>query len=200
MKKKYYKKLSYQQLFFSSIKKKYVELFLGMLASFIVSSLIYQTLLKNIKFHFTFSYPKISLKNFFVKKTQKPKIQAKKNIEKIYIVKSGDDLWHIAEKFYGSGFNAYDIALANKIDPSSAISEGQKLIIPSVNPRQPTTGQTSSTQTSINKTKYIVQPGDSLSLIALKFYGNLYAWPKIMKANNLLSPDNIEVGMEILIP
>ena len=47
---------------------------------------------------------------------------------------------------------------------------------------------------------YVVQPGDSLSLIAEKFYGDLYAWPKILQANNLASPDNIEVGMTLNIP
>lgn len=200
MKKKYYKDPSYKKLFFSIIKQKYFELFLGILASFIISSLIYKTLLKNIKFNFTFYYPKISLKNIFVKKPKEEKVSTKQNKEKIYIVQSGDDLWHISEKFYGSGFNAYDIAVANKIDPQSAIFEGQKLIIPSVKPRQLTIGETSSVQSSYNKTKYIVQPGDSLSIIALKFYGNLYAWPKIMEANNLSSPDNIEVGMELIIP
>lgn len=200
MKKKYYKNQPYKKLFFLIVKQKYFELFLGIIASFFVSTLIYKTLLKNIKFNFSFYYPKIFKKNISLQETKKQKISTKKDKEKIYIVQSGDDLWHIAEKFYGSGFNAYDIAIANKIDPQSTLVEGQKLIIPSVKPRQPTKGETSSVQNISNKTKYIVQPGDSLSIIALKFYGDLYAWPKIMNANNLSNPDNIEVGMELIIP
>ena len=47
---------------------------------------------------------------------------------------------------------------------------------------------------------YVVKEGDSLSLIAEKFYGDLYQWPKIMKANRLTNPDLIEVGMVLLIP
>jgi len=48
--------------------------------------------------------------------------------------------------------------------------------------------------------KYIVQPGDSLSIIAQKVYGDIFSWPKIMNANNLLTPDSIEAGMVLIIP
>ena len=47
---------------------------------------------------------------------------------------------------------------------------------------------------------YVVQEGDSLSSIAEKFYGDLYQWPKILEANNLLNPDLLEVGMVLVIP
>lgn len=53
---------------------------------------------------------------------------------------------------------------------------------------------------TIQPEKYTVQPGDSLSIIAQKVYGDLYAWPKILEANNLASPDLIEVGMVLVIP
>ena len=122
---------------------------------------------------------------------------------KTYTVAEGDDLWNIAEKFYGSGFNAYDISLANKITDSSSISAGQKLIIPQVTPRQPTVGDISAistTQVTYVEDKYIVQPGDSLSIIAQKVYGDLNAWTRIMSANNLLTPDSIEAGMVLVIP
>ncbi|MCX7955758.1 MAG: LysM peptidoglycan-binding domain-containing protein [Patescibacteria group bacterium] len=197
MKKKYYKNISYKKLLFSIIKEKYFELFLGMFFSFMISFYTYKFFLKNINLNLKFSLPKISFNNKLSKKIENKKST---NQQKIYIVQPGDDLWHIAEKFYGSGFNAYDIAVANNFDPSAPISEGQKLIIPSVKPRQLTKGETSSAQANFNKTKYIVQPGDSLSIISLKFYGSLYAWPKILEANKLISPDNIEVGTELIIP
>jgi len=47
---------------------------------------------------------------------------------------------------------------------------------------------------------YTVKEGDSLSSIAEKFYGDLYQWPKILEANNLLNPDLLEVGMVLVIP
>jgi len=59
--------------------------------------------------------------------------------------------------------------------------------------KQPVTKQ-------VQPEKYTVQLGDSLSIIAQKVYGDLYAWPKLMDANNLASPDLIEVGMVLVIP
>jgi len=46
----------------------------------------------------------------------------------------------------------------------------------------------------------VVQPGDSLSIIAQKVYGDRYAWTRIMNANNLATPDSIEAGMVLVIP
>ena len=48
--------------------------------------------------------------------------------------------------------------------------------------------------------RYTVQLGDSLSIVAQKVYGDLNAWPRILEANNLASPDLIEVGMVLVIP
>jgi len=47
---------------------------------------------------------------------------------------------------------------------------------------------------------YTVLAGDSLSLIAQKFYGDLYKWPLILEYNKIDNPDNIEVGMVLKIP
>jgi len=50
------------------------------------------------------------------------------------------------------------------------------------------------------KNKYIVVRGDSLATIAQQVYGDRDAWVRIAQANNLASPDNIEIGMELVIP
>ena len=199
MKKKYRKISGYQSLLFETVKEKYFDLIIGVFIFAIISSLLYRSFHKNIKLNLAFKLPHLNL----ISKTVKKKVI--KNIPvKIYVVTEGDDLWHIAEKFYGSGFNAYDISVANKLDPSSAIEAGQKLFIPNVARRQPTVGEISSvaetTQATYTEGKYVVQPGDSLSLIAQKVYGDLYAWPKLLQANKLSSPDNIEIGMILTIP
>lgn len=189
---------NYQKLLVLTIKEKYFSLILGLLASFIISSLTYKILLKNIRIDLAFKIPAFK----FGLKTTKDKIVVKKPL-KTYIVAEGDDLWNIAEKFYGSGFNAYDISVANKISDSSNLEVGIKLIIPQVTPRQPTVGDISaiaSSQVTYVEDKYIVQPGDSLSTISQKVYGDIFAWPKIMNANNLLTPDAIEAGMVLVIP
>jgi len=158
----------------------------------------YKIFLKNIRINLAFKMPTFK----FGSKTVKNKVVVQKPL-KTYVVAEGDDLWNIAEKFYGSGFNAYDISIANKISDSSNLEIGIKLVIPQVTPRQSTVGDIStiaSSQVTYVENKYIVQPGDSLSIIAQKVYGDLFAWPGIMNANNLSTPDAIEPGMVLIIP
>ena len=49
---------------------------------------------------------------------------------------------------------------------------------------------------------YIIQPGDTLSKIAQRFYGNASAYPKIFEANRevIEDPDKIYPGQKIRIP
>lgn len=49
---------------------------------------------------------------------------------------------------------------------------------------------------------YIVQPGDTLSKISLRYYGNLGDWVKIFDANRdkLNRPEDLQVGQELIIP
>ena len=49
-------------------------------------------------------------------------------------------------------------------------------------------------------TKYIVQKGDNLWKISLKFYGSGYNWVDISRQNNLKNPGLIEEGEELQIP
>src|SRR3989344_2862807 len=53
--------------------------------------------------------------------------QAVNKNEKIYIIQPGDQLYLIAEKFYGSGLNMFDIMQANKISNPDLVEIGQKL-------------------------------------------------------------------------
>lgn len=193
--------IDYQKLLIKTVKEKYFNLALGMLVAFVISSAAYKFLLKNIHLNLAFSLPKI---NFQTKKKVVKKVLPKPVTYKAtYVIQEGDDLWHIAEKFYGSGFNAFDISVANKINDPSSLNAGQKLLIPEVTPRQPTVGDISAASTNqviYTEGKYVVQPGDSLSIIAQKVYGDIDAWPRILQANRLSSPDKIEVGMVLTIP
>jgi nucleoid-associated protein YgaU len=50
---------------------------------------------------------------------------------------------------------------------------------------------------------YVVQPGDTLTLLAARFYGNGALWPTIYNANVALigaNPDLIRVGAQLVIP
>lgn len=50
--------------------------------------------------------------------------------------------------------------------------------------------------------EYIVEAGDTLSHIALKYYGNQFRWDKIFEANKMKmrNPDYIFVGQKLIIP
>lgn len=128
-----------------------------------------------------------------------------KPAQKSYTVQAGDDLWHIAEKFYKSGYNWVDIARANNLSDPSTIFSGNVLIIPNVTP-QPTTLAAAPTpvqegsNTSIKGNSYTVQPGDDLWHIAVRAYADGYQWTKIAQANNLTDPSLIFSGNVLQIP
>jgi nucleoid-associated protein YgaU len=50
--------------------------------------------------------------------------------------------------------------------------------------------------------EYTVEAGDTLSHIALKYYGNQFRWDKIYEANKpaMENPNYIYVGQRLLIP
>ena len=190
--------LNYPALFFSTIKEKYISFSLGFIVFLVVSIILFQ-------------YALINLKPLTSKIQSKEKVQSKeetkreKNEVRTYTVKTGDQLFLIAEKFYGSGLNMEDILKTNNLSDPNLIEVGQKLIIPDVKPKYPTTGQVTDTgaktgKVTLKEEKYIVKQGDSLASIALQAYGDSYSWTKIAKANNLSSPDDLEVGKTLIIP
>ena len=97
-----------------------------------------------------------------------------------YIVKKGDSLWSIANKYNTTVDN---IKRLNNLN-SNTLSIGQILIIPTPN-----------TQTN-NQLTYVVKKGDSLWLIANKYDTTV---DKIKSANNL-SSNNLSIGQILIIP
>jgi nucleoid-associated protein YgaU len=47
---------------------------------------------------------------------------------------------------------------------------------------------------------YTVEPGDNLSKISKRFYGDPNKYATIVKANNISDPDKIKAGQELIIP
>jgi len=140
----------------------------------------------------------------------KPTI-AKQNVisSTTYTVKEGDTLWNIAEKKYNSGYNWVDIQKANKITNPDFLFAGTKLALPNVEPKiativkQNNTNQQKGTAIQTNKisgTSYTIVKGDTLWDIAVRAYGDGYAWTKISRANNLPNPDLIYSGNKLSIP
>ncbi len=134
--------------------------------------------------------------------TPTPKQRAEQQPEQnYYVVQPGDYLWKIAEKYYHSGYQWVTIAQANKLSNPNVLYRGQKLIIPQIKTKSTTTISQRPTIPS-QQTQYTVQKGDSLSLIALRAYGDMFAWPRLWQANkaSIKNPWLIYPGQVIKIP
>lgn len=101
---------------------------------------------------------------------------------RIHIVQRGESLWYIAQKY---GTTVAAIAQANSIWNTRLIYAGQRLVIPGGD-GQPGPGQ-----------RYVVQPGDTLSAIALRFGTTVMA---LAMANNLSNPSLIYPGQVLIVP
>ena len=97
----------------------------------------------------------------------------------IYIVKKGDSLWLIANKY---GTTVDELSSANGLK-SNTLSIGQTLIIPEK-------------KESTSEISYVVKKGDSLWLIANKYDTTV---EKIKSTNNLKS-NTLSIGQVLVIP
>ncbi len=101
-----------------------------------------------------------------------------------YVVQPGDDLFRLALRF---NTTIAAIQAANNIVNPNLIFVGQQLTIPSISPAPPPEGST----------VYIVQPGDNLFRLALRFNTTIYA---IQIANGIPNANLIFVGQRLIIP
>ena len=121
---------------------------------------------------------------------------------KEHIVVKGETLWSIAEDSFGSGYNWVDIKSANELK-TETIEVGQKLTIPDVSPKQPTSTKKVAVVTQITPITgdtYTVVKGDSLWNIAVRAYGDGFKWVAIAKANKLVNPGIIHAGNILTLP
>lgn len=140
------------------------------------------------------------------------------NLIATHKVVKGDDLWHISEKYYKSGYNYVDIMKENKISGKGVIATGMELRIPKVDPKKITAIDTKK-EIELSKTgdvvkptaieeqpiaigKYTTKKGDTYWQIAVRAYGDGFKWPKVYWANRAIfrDPDIIHTGVEITVP
>jgi len=96
---------------------------------------------------------------------------------KEYIVKEGDSLWQISDKF---GISLNTILWANDLNQNSIIKSGQKLII-----------------LPVSGTMHLVKNGDTLNQIAKTYKGEV---EEIIAFNDLLEDGKIYIGDLLVIP
>jgi LysM repeat protein/predicted chitinase len=101
-----------------------------------------------------------------------------------YIVQPGDNLTNIANQF---DMSIAEIQELNDITNPDEIQVGQELLV---------YGTTDGEGSPPSTITYIVQSGDNLSTIALRF-GMTVA--EIISLNNISNPDQIQIGQELLV-
>lgn len=137
-------------------------------------------------------------------------------VENQYTVKEGDTLFEISEKYYGDGYKYPEIAKVNNLTNPDQIEKGQVLQIPKLEgvtaeaPSGAAAGSKGAPDITmlqptgwgppITEGTYTVVKGDWLSKIAGRAYGDIYAYDRIAKANNIPNPDIIEPDMVLTIP
>ena len=120
---------------------------------------------------------------------------------KTHKVEKGENLWVIAQKYYGDGFKWADIATENKLANASIIEEGQELTIPNVESEKSITTDNQVVSTdSITSATYEVVKGDNLWNIAVRAYGDGYKWVEIARENKLVNPNLIHSGNVLVLP
>ena len=128
-----------------------------------------------------------------------------------YTVVKGDNLWSLAERFYGEGRRWKAIHQANRdvLPSASMLKEGMVLLIPQAVPTtQPALPQRMSVERPAaaapvaTTTTHTVERGDTLYGIARKFYGDGNLHTTIREANRDRVPDprKIPVGTVLVIP
>lgn len=108
-----------------------------------------------------------------------------------HTVAAGENLYRIGLKY---GISWVAIANANNLANPNILTVGQVLNLPGASSPTPDPGPTPSPQT---ETTYVVQAGDNLFRIGLKFG---ISWVQIAEANGLVNPNLITVGDELKIP
>ena len=116
-----------------------------------------------------------------------------------YTVQSGDTLSAIARRFNTS---IAAVAQLNGIVNPDRVLLGQTLQIPSgqqsiASTPQPQTGTTTQQSTPVAEQTYVVQPGDNLYRLSLRFNVTMLA---LMTENNIVDANRILVGQTLRIP
>jgi len=99
-----------------------------------------------------------------------------------YTVVAGDTLSGISQHFYGDASHVGLLATVNEIANPNLINVGQVLIIPDLSHT------------------YTVVAGDTLSSIAVHFYGDASRASMLATVNEIANPNVINVGQVLIIP
>lgn len=136
-------------------------------------------------------------------------VQAKKSVPveavTVHVIKPGDTLGHIAQRYYGSARQWSRIADANPNVDVDSLRVGQKLKIPARGVSGKSARGTVSSKPALVLTgrTHTIDDGETLSSIAEDHLGDQSYWYRIYELNKERignSPDRLVVGMVIAVP
>jgi len=133
-----------------------------------------------------------------------------------HIVRQGETLWKIAERYYGTGFVHEDLLAYNRdrIRSTRDLNPGLTLLIPPRHkldeppqppqpPERPDAITSAQNKQSQQPTRtYTVRKGDTLSEISQSQLGTAKRWREILELNagRLDEPTDIFIGMTLKLP
>jgi len=129
-----------------------------------------------------------------IKKVEKPK----KPQYRVITVKRGDTLASISKRFYGNSMEFKRIIRANHDikRASTQLRLGQKIIVPII--------ESKNIKNKVAKKRRIitVKKGDTLAIIAKRFYGDYSKYKKIVDANYKIKNEHtrLHIGQKIYVP
>lgn len=122
-----------------------------------------------------------------------------------HTIDAGETMQTIAKRAYGDESLWTAIAKANPLTDPAALRVGMTLRIP-IDPSDiqglPAPRKPAAPAKPRFPLEYVVQEGDSLSVVAKRFYGRSSLYGRIFDANRALlrTPDELKPGMRLLIP
>lgn len=137
--------------------------------------------------------------------------------DSFYRVRKGDSFWTIAQRTLGAGRRWPELVAANRrLDPRR-LKVGQLIRIPRDRARSESVGSASPARRSQSEeeqlrrlprrvapssNRHVVEPGDTLSEIALEYYQDAMEWKRIYQANRkrIRNARQLEVGTILELP
>lgn len=112
------------------------------------------------------------------------------------VVQPGQTLADISIREKGTISAMNDISAMNGISPTSVVVPGQLLNLPDAKYRN----DISIPSVPEYPKTVVVQPGQTLADIALKYFGSLAAWSDLATLNGISYTDNLTAGSSIFLP
>ena len=129
---------------------------------------------------------------------KKPRAKMALERSRTTIVKKGDTLALLSKRFYGSTKEYNRIIRANKSikNHKSNLKIGQKILIPSL--KAPKKQKVIPKKTRV----VIIKKGDTLNIIAQRYYGNSTEFKRIIRANKNIrsAKTSLKLGQKIIVP